>query len=879
MKESIHHRVQKYACEPWESAAEDLGGSRKGLRQDQVQSQRQKYGSNEQIQQKDVTVAQCVRRAFINPFSIILFVLAVISLFTGIFLPQDYGQSNSSVIMIVAILILSGVLRLIQQLLAKQVSDRLTSLVEATVAACRNGVWVEIPFEDVVVGDLVRLAAGDRVPADIRLCTAKDLFASQSVMTGESKIVEKIIEPMEQPSGRISDYTNTIFQGATIAGGSGTGIVVAVGSDTFYGSLSTEPIHQKESFDQNTNSVAWVLIKFIAILVPIVFVACGLTKGNWLAAFLFALSVAVGLTPELLPMVVTACLAKGSAQMGLKQTVVKNINAMQTLGTMDVLCVDKTGTLTGDTVTLEYYLDILGNQCDQVLDYGFLNSYYHTGVKNHLDSAILYCRNMPGKELHFMDLPLENKLLDELPFDYSRRFAGVLVQGEESNLHIIKGSVRNVVQSCRYIDYRGQVLEMGEDTRSSVHAIVDELTEEGMKVLAVAYRKTDATVLTAKETDFILLGYLAFFDAPKESAARAMESLRNLEVGVRVLTGDETNTAVSICRRLGIRTDTVLTGSQISELSENEFPVRVEHTTLFTELSPKQKATIIETLQNNGHCVGFLGDGMNDLPGQMQADVSISVDTAAETIQESADVILLKKDLNILEEGILQGRKAFVNMTKYIKITASSNLGNIISVAIASILLPFFPMTSVQLLLLNLIYDILCLVLPWDNVDVEQLQHPIRWVGKTLGRFMLQFGPVSSVFDLLTFVFLFFVLCPWACGGAYTALTGDGQLSFIALFQTGWFLESIWSQILILHLLRTPKKPFAQSKPSRPVLLVTLAGLLLCTAFTLTPFSKYLGMTRMPVVYFLFLIAVVLCYLGLASLVKHLYHRKYRELL
>ena len=610
------------------------------------------------------------------------------------------------------------------------------------------------------------------------------------------------------------------------------------------------------------------------------FLACGLTKGDWLSAFLFALSVAVGLTPEMLPMVINACLARGSAVMGRKQTVVKNINAMQGFGSMDVLCVDKTGTLTGDVLLLEYYMDVLGNENQRVLELAYLNSLYHTGVPNPLDAAILHCRTMPGREETFQALARRHPKLDEAPFDYERRFAGTLVKGEAENLLILKGSVEAVCRRCSFVEYKGQRVPIKKGDLSGVHAVVDEMLEDGMKVLAVAYKPLAADQIQpgAAEDGCILLGYLAFFDAPKSTAAQAIRKLRELHVGVKVLTGDQRSVAASICRRLDIDTAEVLTGEELEALTEDALPVRIERTAVFAELSPRQKAFILRKLRENGHTVGFLGDGMNDLPAIVESDVGISVDTAAEAVKESADVILLKKDLNVLEEGILEGRRAFANMSKYIRITASSNFGNIAAVVMASVLLPFFPMTSVQLLLLNLLYDTLCLVLPWDQVDPEDCAWPLEWSGRTLGRFMGFFGPISSVFDLITFGFLYFVLCPAVCGGSFEALGGAGQAQFIALFQTGWFLESMWTQVLILHLLWTRKTPLLQSKPSRPVMAVTLLGVMAFTVLTFTPVGALIGLVPLPAAYFGFLAAVVL-YLLVVTLAKGWYGKKYRRLL
>lgn len=878
----IHQRILHYAYLGVDVLYQDFGISGQGYNDRQVEESRQQYGSNILSGRASDTVLYRLRRAFINPFAIVLLVLASISFVTDVLLASNFSRNMTTVIIILCMLLISGIVRFIQEMRAKRVSDHLTKMITSDVLVHRNGKWVGISSTELVVGDTIRLFAGDRIPADIRLTTANDLFVSQSVITGESAILEKKAKNLSgKKVGSYAEYSNIAFMGSSVIGGTGEGIVLAVGQDTVYGGFSGVKTNIKNGFDQGANSIAWVLIRFMAILIPIVFVACGLTKGNWLSVFLFALSVAVGLTPEMLPMVISACLAKGSAAMGKKQTVVKNMNAMQGFGSMDILCVDKTGTLTGDVVLLEYYMDILGNESEKVLNFAYLNSFYHTGVNNHLDSAILKCKEMPGHGIHLQEFAVQHPKLDELPFDYERKFSSVLIKSDKENLLIIKGSLEDVCRRCKYFEYKGKRSAMESDGLTSVHAIVDEILEDGMKILAVAYKPLEQEWINTKdEQDFILLGYLAFFDAPKHTAAAAIRKLRDLHVGIRVLTGDQKSVAVSICRRLGIETEKTLTGEELKRLNDDEMPIRIERTTVFAELSPKQKVQILQMLQDNGHTVGFLGDGMNDLPAMVESDVGISVDTAADAVKESADVILLKKDLNVLEEGIKEGRKAFFNVSKYIKITASSNFGNIFSIVIASVFLPFFPMTSIQLLLLNLLYDMLCLVLPWDHVDEDTCSQPLEWSGRTLGRFMRFFGPISSIFDIVTFAYLFFVLCPSVCGGSFASLSGSGeQLRFIALFQTGWFLESMWTQVLILHLLRTKKVPLFQSRPSRPVMLVTMLGILLFTVLTFTPIGHLIGLASLPLTYFGFLIVIVLLYLLLVTLAKTWYIKRHHELL
>lgn len=878
---SIHKRVMYYAQQEKEVLYCDLNIKDTGYTERQAEKSREKYGSNLISGRASDTIFYRLRRAFINPFTTVLLALAVVLFITDMLQVESFSRNVTASPIIFCMLVVSGMIRFIQEMKSKKVADHLVSLLHSTVTVLREGKWTELSSSELTVGDQVRIFAGDRIPADIRLTKTADLFLSQSVITGESAVLEKTSGKISiQDSCTYSDYKNIAWMGSAVMGGSGEGIVLAVGPDTVYGGFSGMISQRKNKFDQGAASIARVLLRFMGVLIPIVFVACGLTKGNWAAAFLFALSVAVGLTPEMLPMVINACLAKGSASMGKKQTVVKNINAMQGFGSMDVLCVDKTGTLTGDIILLEYYMDILGNESERVLELSYLNSLYHTGVRNHLDTAVLKYREMPGLGEQLGRAAEQKAKLDEIPFDYERKIASILVGGEENNLLIVKGSIEEVCRRCRYVDYKGEKREKKPENSSDVHAVVDEILEDGMKVLAVAYKPVKKNNLTKEdETDLILIGYLAFFDAPKKTAADAIGKLKALQVGIRVLTGDQKSVAASVCHRLGIDTSQILTGAELDAMSEEKQIMQIENTMVFAELSPKQKAEIVETLQANGHTVGYLGDGMNDLPAMVESDVGISVDTAAEAVKEGADVILLKKDLNVLEEGILEGRKAFSNMTKYIRITASSNFGNIFSIVIASVVLPFLPITSVQLLLLNLLYDTLCLVLPWDHVDQDACSRPLEWSGRTLGRFMKFFGPVSSFFDVITFLFLYFIFCPALCGGEFAQLTETAaQTQFIMLFQTGWFLESMWTQVLILHLLRTRRIPMLQSRPSGPVMFVTTVGILFFTVLTFTPLGKIIGMMAMPFSYFGFLVGVVILYLFVVTVAKGIYVRKYKDL-
>ena len=619
-------------------------------------------------------------------------------------------------------------------------------------------------------------------------------------------------------------------------------------------------------------------------MIPVVFILLKITGGKWLESFAFALSVAVGLMPEMLPMVITACLARGSLSMSRKQTIIKDINAMQGFGSMDILCMDKTGTLTNESILLEYYMDVLGNESDQVLDFAFLNSSYHSGVCNPIDNAILACQTMPGQEQHFADLLIQYQKEDEIPFDYSRKFVSTLVTDKNGDCQLImKGNISQIVTRCSHVEFRGEILPMEKNGMESVASVVDEMLQDGMKVIAVARKKIEkqSQIIPADEKDLILMGYLAFFDAPKKTAKTSVEALKRLKVTPKILTGDQADVAASICKRVGIPSEIILTGAELDQMTDAELNEAVEKIHVFAELTPGQKVRLVSALRQNGHTVGFLGDGINDIPALCESNVGISVDTAVDAAKDAADVVLLQKDLGVLEQGILEGRKTFTNMLKYIKITASSNFGNIFSIVCASAFLPFLPMTSLQILLLNLLYDVLCIILPWDNVDEEDTLSPRDWSGKTLGRFMLFFGPISSLFDIVTFLFLYYILCPMLCGGVTYLNMADPvmQLQYVALFQTGWFLESMWTQVLILHFLRTRQIPFVQSSPSVPVICTTLAGIIVFTGITFTRSAAIFGLMKLPVRYFLFLLIVALLYMLLTTVVKTLYQKKYHELI
>ncbi len=877
--------IKKYAYREVSKIYQELEVSQEGLTQSRVELMREKYGVNSFSKQKNDSMIRRLRRAFINPFNVILLVLGLISLATDVVLVSNFTRNATTAVIIFSMILISGTIRLVQEIRAKNASKQLNRLIHESITVRRAGEVKEIPAEELVVGDIVLLSAGDRVPADLRLTKVSDLFLSQAAITGESAILEKNAQALSYSNPEsLTQLENLAFMATTVISGKGEGIVLAVGKDTLYGSFAKEDPDEKQSFQKGANSIAWVMLRFIVVLIPIVFILLQITGGKWLESFAFALSVAVGLMPEMLPMVITACLARGSLGMSKKQTIIKDINAMQGFGSMDVLCMDKTGTLTNESILLEYYMDVLGNESGQVLDLAFLNSAYHSGVCNPIDNAILACQTMPGHEQHFADLLTQYQKEDEIPFDYSRKFVSTLVTDKNGDCQLImKGNISQIVSRCSYVEFRGEILPMEKDRMSSVDSVVDEMLQDGMKVIAVAQKKIEKQdqIIPTDENNMILMGYLAFFDAPKKTAKTSVEALKRLKVIPKIMTGDQADVAVSICRRVGIPSEITLTGADLDQMTDDELSKIVEKIHVFAELTPGQKVRLVAALRQNGHTVGYLGDGINDIPALCESNVGISVDTAVDAAKDAADVVLLQKDLGVLEQGILEGRKTFTNMLKYIKITASSNFGNIFSIVCASAFLPFLPMTSLQILLLNLLYDILCIILPWDNVDEEETLSPRDWSGKTLGRFMLFFGPISSLFDIVTFLFLYYILCPVLCGGATYLNIVDSvmQSQYVALFQTGWFLESMWTQVLILHFLRTRKIPFVQSSPSIPVVCTTFAGIIAFTALTFTKGAGVIGLAKLPIRYFLFLFVVVLLYMFLTTVVKIVYQKKYHELI
>ena len=836
---------------------DELGSSMQGLQRDVALGRLRQYGPN------TIDISQTIHpllqflSLFLSPLPLLFITLSIISLVTG-------GVTGSLVI--AAMVFLSTGLAFLQEYKSNKAAEKLRQLVSIKVTVLRDNLEQDIPLSGLVPGDLIKLSAGDLIPADLRLLTANDLFINQSSLTGEAMPVEKVAGSGDAKS--VFDLSNICFMGSHVVSGLGLAVVIHTASQTMFGQMAKDVVLTKKtsSFDKGIRQFIWLMIKFMAVMVPSVFLINGLIKGDWMEALLFATAVAVGLTPEMLPMLVTINLAKGAIAMSRKRVIVKRLNSIQNLGAMDVLCTDKTGTLTQDEIILERHVDIAGNEDEAVLEYAYLNSHYQSGLKNLLDVAVLKHVDIHQK-LHQAGV---FEKLDEIPFDFQRRRMSVVVkQNEALQILICKGAVEEIAACCTKVILGGKAQPISLELKRLQESLFAELSSDGFRVIAVAVKETPAAqanlndhYTVADECNLTLVGYMAFLDPPKESAKPAIAELHALGVKVKILTGDNELVTRKICSEVGISVEQVLIGPQVDELTDDQLASIAQEISVFARMSPQQKARVIQVLQSKGHVVGYLGDGINDGPGLKAADVSISVDTAVDIAKESADIILLEKNLLILKEGVLEGRKVFGNIMKYIKMSASSNFGNMFSMIGASALLPFLPMAPIQILLNNFLYDFSQTSVPTDNVDVEYLREPRTWDIAHIARYMFYIGPISSLFDYATFGLLWFVL--QANSSADTSL-----------FQTGWFVESLLSQTLIVHIIRTGKIPFIQSRPSLPLLLTTSA---ICIIGIVLPFSHLAGalqMSALPAIYWYGLIPILLCYFSLTQFVKSILVKRF----
>lgn len=809
--------------------------------------------------------------AFINPFIGVLTVLIIISYFLDVYLASPEEKDFTSIAIIATMVILSTILRFWQEYKASVSSESLQKMVTNTCTVIRdNGKEQETGISSLVPGDIVKLAAGDMIPADIRIVETKDLFVSQGTLTGESESIEKkpVADCKCDTIRTIVELDNICFMGSNVVSGSATGIVVSTGNNTYLGTIAKSIAGHRAStaFDKGIAKVSMLLIRFMLIMVPFVFLINGLTKGEWLDAFLFAVSVAVGLTPEMLPMIVTVNLSKGAVAMSRKKTIVKDLNAIQNFGAMNILCTDKTGTLTCDQIVLEKYINADGTSDNsrRILRHAYFNSFFQTGLKNLMDKAIL----SHVKELEMESVRESYKKVDEIPFDFARRRMSVVVEDVNGKRQIItKGAVEEMMQICSHTEVGNKVVPFTPELRVKAYEISKKMNHQGLRVLAVAQKSflsKENNFAVEDESGMVLIGYLAFLDPPKQSAAKAIKQLHAHGIEVKVVSGDNDAVVRTISRQVGIDTANVLTGAELSAMSDVQKQEAVLKTTVFAKVTPLQKTEIITILQGQGNTVGFLGDGINDAAALRQSDIGISVDSAVDIAKESADIILLEKDLMVLENGVIEGRRTFGNITKYMKMTASSNFGNMFSVLAASAFLPFLPMLSIHLLVQNLLYDISQTTIPFDRMDEDYLRKPRRWDASDLSRFMIFIGPISSIFDITTYLLMWYV---FNCSSPVAQ----------SLFQSGWFVEGLLSQTLIVHMIRTKKIPFIQSRASWPVMSMTLAIMAVGIIIPFTKFGSYIGLTPLPLSYFPWLAVTLIAYCVLTQLIKEWYIKKFKR--
>ncbi|MDR0775305.1 MAG: magnesium-translocating P-type ATPase [Azonexus sp.] len=849
-----------------------------GLTEAQAQAIRERVGLNEVDHEKPLSWRQHLWLSYRNPFNLLLTLLAAISWLT---------DDMTATVVIGIMVVLSTLLRFWQEAKANKAADALKAMVSNTATVIRRDISedaapifeqyygarihakaarrVEVPIRLLAPGDIIVLSAGDMIPADCRALGAKDLFVSQAAMTGESMPVEKFATQRDAGAINPLELDNILFMGTNVVSGSAMAVVLGTGNATYFGALAsrvTATDRAPTAFQSGVNKVSWLLIRFMLVMVPLVLFINGLTKHDWMEALLFALSIAVGLTPEMLPMIVTSTLAKGAVVMSRRKVIVKRLDAIQNFGAMDVLCTDKTGTLTQDKIFLARHVDVWGEESEEVLEVAWLNSYYQTGLKNLLDVAVLEHAEV-RRELE----PAKNyRKVDEIPFDFNRRRMSVVVSEREDHHELIcKGAVEEILSVCTQVRRGEQTEPLTSELLERIRQVTADLNEEGLRVVAVAMKETSPTqgiYGVADERELTLIGYVAFLDPPKESTAPALKALAEHGVAVKVLTGDNELVTAKICREVGLEQKGVLLGSDIERMSDKALAVAVESNNVFAKLTPVHKERIVGLLKANGHVVGFMGDGINDAPALRTADIGISVDTAVDIAKEAADIILLEKSLMVLEEGVLEGRRTFANMLKYIKMTASSNFGNVFSVLVASAFIPFLPMLPMHLLVQNLLYDISQIAIPFDNVDDELLTKPQRWQPADVGRFMVFFGPISSVFDITTFAMMWFV---------FSANTPEQQ----TLFQSGWFIVGLLTQTLVVHMIRTPKLPFIQSRASTPLLLMTAAIMAIGIFLPMGPLAHHFKLQALPLLYFVFLPLILLAYMGLTQAMKGIYFRRY----
>jgi len=843
---------------------ESLATRPEGLSADEAEEKLDEYGSNVIDAGKENTLARRLREAFVNPFNIVLLVIAAISFSTDIIRSNEPDFLTVGIIL--SLILLSGIVAFVQGERSNAAAESLTKMISNKADAWRGGNLTEIPMSEVVPGDVVRLSAGDMIPADVRFLTTKDAFVAQAALTGESNPVEKFSDLRSNEKDALTDFQHIGFMGSNIVSGSATALVLATGDETYIGAMAKTLTgdRAKNSFERGVDSVSNLLIRLMLIMVPVVFLINGFMKGDWIEALMFAISVAVGLTPEMLPMIMTSTLAKGAVSMSRHKVIVKTLGAIQTFGEMDVLCTDKTGTLTEDKIVLEKYMDVHGRDDKRILRHAYLNSHFQTGLKNLIDLAIINRARENGLD---EQLPQFTRV-DEIPFDFARRRMSVVLESANGKRQLItKGAVEEIMSICKYVEHDGSVQLFDEEHRKEAMRVYEQHNRDGLRVIAVAQKNEVAGVEifgVQDESNMVLIGFVGFLDPPKESAAAAITALRDHGVRTVVLTGDSEGVAVKVCKKVGVDASSFLTGRDVEAMDDAALLAAVKTCCLFAKLSPSQKERVVKAFQANGHTVGYMGDGINDAPPLHQADVGISVDSAADIAKETADIILLQKDLMVLEEGVVGGRRTFGNIVKYIKMAASGNFGNMISVLVASVFLPFLPMLPIQILTQNLLCDFSQMGIPFDSVDKEYMLSPRKWETKSIRTFMAFMGPLSSIFDLL-------------CFGVMWWIIRANSIEAASLFQAGWFVFGTVSQVLVIHIIRTGKVPFIQSKPSAPLVLSTFLIVVIAVVIAFSGVAGGIGMTALPLTFVPWLLLLLVAYFASSQLVKWIYIRRHGE--
>lgn len=845
-----------------EKLFEKLGTSYAGVSIVEVEDRLDEYGKNTIEIKNENTLLHKLKEAFINPFNIVLMLVAAITFVTDVIIATN--KDYATFCLIVGTILISAVISLMQQTKSDNAAKKLKKMITNKMEVIRDEVQSTVDVEEIVPGDIVKLSSGDMIPGDVRFLDVKDLFIDQASLTGESNPVEKFSVCKEDDN--ITDISNIGFMGTNIVSGRATAVVLTTGNNTYFGSMakSLYSVNEKNSFEQGIDSISKLLIKFMVIMLPIILVINMLTKNDIWSSIIFAITIAVGLTPEMLPVIMTSTLAKGAVEMSKKKTIVKRLSAIQTFGQMNILCTDKTGTLTEDEVVLEKYMDVLGNESLRILRHAFLNSYFQTGLKNLIDVAII--SRAEKEKLNILKEKYVRE--DEIPFDFSRRRMSVVLKDDTGKRQLItKGAVDEIMAICSYIDMDGKAVEMTEELRKQAYEVYEKHNHEGLRVLAVAQKNNIHGVETfgvQDESDMVLIGFVGFLDPPKASAKQAITALKEHGVETIVLTGDSEGVALNVCKKVGITVRNRLTGKEVEELTDEELRERVKDCHLYSKLSPLQKQRIVRIYQENGNTVGYMGDGINDSPPLKQADVGISVDTAVDIAKETADIILLEKDLNVLEEGVVNGRKTFTNLQKYLKMATSGNFGNMLSVIVASVFLPFLPLLPIHILIQNLLNDFAQLGMPFDNVDKEYLERPKTWNTKGLKKFMFAFGSISMILDILCFVIMWFVL-------------RFNTVEKANLFQTGWFAFGILSQTLIIHMIRTSKTPFIKSKSSKQLLISTAVIVVITVIITFTNIATVFDLSKLPFVYLGWMVILMVVYVLFIQVYKKFYIKRNGE--